>query len=51
MEDKFRAGVSRAIEYATALGVPQLNCLAGKAPAKVPDAVVRQTDWRSRSAA
>ena len=31
--DEFRAGVERAIEYAGALGVPQLNCLAGKLPA------------------
>ncbi len=31
--DEFRAGVERAIEYAQALGVPQLNCLAGKLPA------------------
>ena len=30
---EFRAGVGRAVEYALALGVPQLNCLAGKAPA------------------
>lgn len=29
---EFRAGVTKAIEYATILGVPQLNCLAGKAP-------------------
>lgn len=28
--DEFRAGVARAVDYATALGVPQLNCLAGK---------------------
>jgi len=27
---EFRAGVARAIEYALALGVTQLNCLAGK---------------------
>jgi hydroxypyruvate isomerase len=27
--DEFRAGVARAIDYATALQVPQLNCLAG----------------------
>lgn len=40
---EFRAGVARAIEYATALGVPQLNCLAGKAPAGVSDAVLRRT--------
>ena len=30
---EFRDGVGRAVEYALALGVPQLNCLAGKAPA------------------
>jgi hydroxypyruvate isomerase len=29
---EFRSGVSKAIEYATILEVPQLNCLAGKAP-------------------
>ena len=40
---EFRAGVDRAIAYATLLGVPQLNCLAGKAPAGVPDAQVRAT--------
>ena len=31
--DEFRDGVGEAIDYAKALGVPQLNCLAGKAPA------------------
>ena len=41
--DEFRAGVGRAIEYATALGVPQLNCLAGKAPAGVAEAELRRT--------
>jgi hydroxypyruvate isomerase len=41
--DEFRAGVSKAIEYATALKVPQLNCLAGRAPAGVDDTVVRRT--------
>jgi hydroxypyruvate isomerase len=41
--DEFRAGVGQAIAYAHALGVPQLNCLAGKAPAGVPDALLRQT--------
>ena len=30
---EFREGVQRAISYATALGCPQLNCLAGKLPA------------------
>ena len=32
---EIRAGVGRAIEYAQALGVGQLNCLAGKLPAGV----------------
>ena len=41
--DEFRAGVARAIEYATALGVPQLNCLAGKAPLGASDALLRKT--------
>ncbi len=41
--DEFRQGVAKAIEYAQALGVGQLNCLAGKTPAGVADAVLRQT--------
>jgi hydroxypyruvate isomerase len=41
--EEFRAGVQRAIAYAQALGVDQLNCLAGKAPAGVPDARLRET--------
>ena len=40
---EFRAGVALAITYAQALGVPQLNCLAGKAPAGVDAAVLRRT--------
>ena len=40
---EFRDGVARAIEYGTALGVPQINCLAGKAPAGVSDATLRDT--------
>jgi hydroxypyruvate isomerase len=40
---EFREGVAKAIEYGTALGVPQLNCLAGKAPAGMADAVLRET--------
>lgn len=40
---EFRAGVHRAIEYAKVLGVPQLNCLAGKAPAGVSAEVLRRT--------
>ena len=41
--EEFRAGVAKAIAYATALGVGQLNCLAGKAPAGVSEAVLRGT--------
>lgn len=41
--DEFRAGVAKAIAYATTLGVPQLNCLAGKAPAGVDEATLRAT--------
>jgi hydroxypyruvate isomerase len=41
--DEFRAGVDRAIEYATALGAPQVNCLAGIAPAGVPAEKQRAT--------
>ena len=41
--DEFRAGVATAVAYATALGVPQLNCLAGIAPPGVADAVLRPT--------
>ena len=32
---EFEAGVGQAVEYATALGCPQLNCLAGRLPAGV----------------
>jgi hydroxypyruvate isomerase len=41
--DEFRDGVQRAIETATALGVQQLNCLAGKAPLGASEATLRQT--------
>jgi hydroxypyruvate isomerase len=40
---EFRSGVGQAIEYAQALGVPQLNCLVGKTPAGVDDALLRAT--------
>lgn len=40
---EFREGVSQAIHYATALGVPQVNCLAGKTPVGVTDAVLHKT--------
>ena len=41
--EEFRAGVERAMAYAQTLGVKQLNCLVGKAPAGVPDSVLRET--------
>ena len=41
--DEFRDGVGRAIVYARALGVGQLNCLAGKAPIGAADATLRKT--------
>ena len=40
---EFREGVATAIGYARTLGVSQLNCLAGKAPAGVDAAVLRRT--------
>ncbi|WP_160152649.1 hydroxypyruvate isomerase [Microbulbifer sp. ALW1] len=41
--DEFRAGVAKAIEYATALGCKQVNCLAGIVPAGVSKEEARQT--------
>ena len=41
--EEFRSGVATAITYAQALGVTQLNCLAGKAPAGVSPELLRQT--------
>jgi hydroxypyruvate isomerase len=41
--DEFREGIARAIDYAQALGVQQLNCLAGKAGAGVSEATTRTT--------
>ena len=40
---EFRAGVPRAIEYATTLGVPRLNCLAGKPGTGIDEATTRRT--------
>ena len=42
-KEEFRAGVAKAIEYAKALGVHQLNCLAGKIPAGSDITVVHAT--------
>jgi len=40
---EFRDGVARAIDYATTLGVHQLNCLAGKAPTGIANDALRGT--------
>lgn len=40
---EFREGVARAIDYATQLGVKQLNCLIGKVPEGVSQLQVDQT--------
>jgi hydroxypyruvate isomerase len=40
---EFRDGVAKAIDYARALGVGQLNCLAGKVPAGVSEEALRAT--------
>ena len=40
---EFREGVATAIRYASALGVPRVNCLAGKAPAGGDDKAIRGT--------
>ncbi|MEW6294513.1 MAG: hydroxypyruvate isomerase [Pseudomonadota bacterium] len=40
---EFRAGVDKAIAYATTLGVKQINCLAGIKPAGVSEADARRT--------
>ena len=40
--EEFRAGVSKAIEYANVLDVKQLNCLAGKGPeGAAPDLLLK----------
>ena len=41
--EEFRKGVANAVEYATALGVSQVNCLAGKMPEGLTHAVLRAT--------
>lgn len=40
---EFRASVCKAMEYASILGVTQLNCLAGKVPEGVDPNLVRDT--------
>jgi hydroxypyruvate isomerase len=41
--DEFKAGVAQAVIYAQALGVPQLNCLAGIAAPGVGERLLHQT--------
>src|SRR4051812_13423261 len=41
--DEFQAGVDKAIGYATTLGCPRVNCLAGILPQTVDPAVARDT--------
>lgn len=41
--DEFQEGVGKAIEYATALGCPQVNCLAGIAPEDVSQVAMKET--------
>lgn len=41
--DEFRAGVDKAVAYAKVLGVPRMNCLAGKAVPGVP----RDEHWKT----
>lgn len=41
--EEFRAGVEQAIEYATALGCKQINCLSGIKPQAVSEEQARRT--------
>ncbi len=41
--EEFRDGVAKAVAYAKALGVPRLNCLAGKAAPGASEALMRRT--------
>ncbi len=41
--EEFRAGVAKAIEYATALGCDQVNCLSGVPPKDAQPAELRRT--------
>jgi hydroxypyruvate isomerase len=44
---EFESGVDRAVEYATALGCPRVNCLAGIRPTGVSPDLARQTFVRN----
>jgi hydroxypyruvate isomerase len=41
--EEFHEGVKQAIEYATVLGVKQINCLAGKAPSGIDPKLLHDT--------
>jgi hydroxypyruvate isomerase len=41
--EEFRSGIARALEYASALGCPRLNCLSGITPNNVDSEIVSQT--------
>jgi hydroxypyruvate isomerase len=43
--DEFRDGVGRPSSTPPQLGVPQLNCLAGKVPAGVPEPCCAPPWW------
>jgi len=45
--DEFKAGVDRAIEYATVLECPRVNCLAGILPSSVSSADALETFTRN----
>ena len=42
-KQEFAEGLNKAVEYATALGVPQVNCLVGRVLPNFPAAEQRQT--------
>ncbi len=44
---EFEEGVATAIAYATTLGCPQVNCLAGIPPGNVPESLARDTLLRN----
>ena len=45
--DEFKAGVDKAIDYATALGCGRVNCLAGIPPPGIPSATAGETFVRN----
>lgn len=42
-EEEFQQGVKKAIEYAKALDVPRINCLAGLTPKDIPYEKIKKT--------